>query len=109
MEYTSFARKPFVVEAIEITAENLNDIAEMVGTIRTTVDDKVYIQVDRRLIPNIDRVFPGFWLTRMGKNIRCYSAKVFNEQFTEVTDDIKSWVDFLNVEEEEPSQDIQPL
>ena len=109
MEYTSFARKPFVVEAIEITAENLNDIAEMVGTIRTTVDDKVYIQVDRRLIPNIDRVFPGFWLTRMGKNIRCYSAKVFNEQFTEVTDDIKSWVDFLNVEEEEPSQDLQPL
>ena len=109
MEYTSFARKPFVVEAIEITAENLNDIAEMVGTIRTTVDDKVYIQVDRRLIPNIDRVFPGFWLTRMGKNIRCYSAKVFNEQFTEVTDDIKSWVDFLNVEEEEPSQEIQPL
>ena len=109
MEYKSFARKPFVVEAIEITAENLNDIAEMVGTIRTTVDDKVYIQVDRRLIPNIDRVFPGFWLTRMGKNIRCYSAKVFNEQFTEVTDDIKSWVDFLNVEEEEPSQDLQPL
>lgn len=108
MEYTSFARKPFVVEAIEITAENLNDIAEMVGTIRTTVDDKVYIQVDRRLIPNIDRVFPGFWLTRMGKNIRCYSAKVFNEQFTEVTDDIKSWVDFLNVDEE-PSQEIQPL
>ena len=108
MEYTSFARKPFVVEAIEITAENLNDIAEMVGTIRTTVDDKVYIQVDRRLIPNIDRVFPGFWLTRMGKNIRCYSAKVFNEQFTEVTDDIKSWVDFLNVEEE-TSQEIQPL
>lgn len=108
MEYTSFARKPFVVEAIEITAENLNDIAEMVGTIRTTVDDKVYIQVDRRLIPNIDRVFPGFWLTRMGKNIRCYSAKVFNDQFTEVTDDIKSWVDFLNVEEE-PSQEIQPL
>ena len=108
MEYTPFVRKPFVVEAIEITAENLNDIAEMVGTIRTTVDDKVYIQVDRRLIPNVFRVYPGFWLTRMGDNVRCYSAKVFKEQFTEVTDEIKSWVDFINVDEE-PSQDIQPV
>lgn len=83
MEFTEFVRKPFVVEAVEVTEENIADVAEFVGTLRTKDDGTPYIQVDRRLIPNIYRVYPGFWMTRMGDNIRCYSKRIFEEQFIE--------------------------
>lgn len=101
LEFTEFVRKPFVVEAIEITKENLEDIAKFVGTIRQREDGTPYIQVDRRLIPNVDRVFVGFWMTKMGGNIRCYSKRVFSGQFTEVKPEIREWVDFMNADADE--------
>jgi hypothetical protein len=96
MEYSKFVRKPFSVEAIEVTTENINDIAKHVGTLRTKDNGTPYIQVDRRLVPNIFRVYPGFWMTKMGDNIRCYSKRAFLEQFVESNPDIEKWVDTLN-------------
>jgi len=43
MEFQTFVRKPFVVEAIEVTVENINDISEFVGTMRTKDDGTPYI------------------------------------------------------------------
>ncbi len=96
MEFTTFVRKPFTVEAVEVTEENIADIAELVGTLRQKEDGSSYIHVDRRLIPNIYRVYPGFWMTKMGDNVRCYSNPVFKKQFIENTPDIETWVKFLN-------------
>lgn len=98
MEFTDFVRKPFTVEAVEVTEENIAEIAELVGTLRHKDNGVPYIAVDRRLVPNIYRVFPGFWMTRMGDNIRCYSKKIFKEQFTPSTPDIDNWVRFMNNE-----------
>lgn len=100
MELTTFVRKPFTVEAVEITEANINELAEFIGTVRTKDNGSPYIQVDRRLVPNVFRVYPGFWMTKMGDNIRCYSKRIFKEQFIESTDDIDNWVNFLNGEQE---------
>jgi len=96
MEFKPFVRKPFVVEAVEVTKENIAEIAKYVGELREKDDGTPFIYVDRRLVPNIFRVYPGFFMTRMGDHIRCYSQKVFFEQFTESDDKIQEWVDFLN-------------
>ena len=96
MDTAVFVRKPFTVEAVEVTRENIAEVAEFVGILRENNDGTPYIQVDRRLVPNVYRVYPGFWMTRMGDNIRCYSKKIFKNQFTEVTPDIKNWVEFMN-------------
>lgn len=96
MEFTEFVRKPFVVEAIEVTEENISDLAEFIGTLRKKDDGTPFIAVDRRLIPNVYRVYPGFWMTRMGDNVRCYSKKVFTEQFTEKTANMTVWIDWIN-------------
>ncbi len=101
MEFNRFVRKPFVVEAVEVTEENIEEIAEYVGTLRKKDDGSSYIQVDRRLIRNVFRVFPGFWMTRMGDNIRCYSKRVFTDQFTVITPDVEDWVTFMNADAEE--------
>lgn len=100
MEYTKFVRKPFVVEAVEVTEDNIEEIAKYVGTIRKKDDGSSFIQVDRRLIPNILTVYPGFWLTRMGGNTRCYSARVFNEQFAPMDSSMEELVEKINGPEE---------
>lgn len=96
MEFKTFVRKPFTVEAVEVTKENIEELAPLIGTLRTKDDGTPYIQVDRRLVPNIYRVYPGFWMTKMGDNVRCYSKRIFNEQFAQATPDIDNWVKFMN-------------
>lgn len=83
MEFTTFVRKPFLVEAVEITAENIEEVAKFVGDLRQKEDGTPFILVDRRLVPNVYRVYPGFFMTKMGENVRCYSRKIFREQFIE--------------------------
>lgn len=95
MEFKTFVRKPFVVEAVEITTENIGEVAKYVGDLREKEDGTPYILVDRRLVPNVFRVYPGFYMTKMGENVRCYSKKIFREQFIEQSDEIKPWVDFM--------------
>lgn len=95
MEFTTFVRKPFVVEAIEITAENITEVAKYIGDVREKEDGTQYILVDRRLVPNVFKVFPGFFMTKMGENIRCYSRKIFKEQFIEEDESIKPWLEFM--------------
>ena len=96
MEFNSYVRKPFIIEAVEITEENIEEVAELVGTLRKKEDGTPYIHVDRKLVPSIFRVYPGFWMTRMDDNIRCYSKRTFQEQFVESTPEIVKWVDFIN-------------
>lgn len=100
MQLSSFVRKPFTVEAVEITTENIHEVAQFIGTLRGEDTDQPYIQVDRKLVPNVFKVYPGFWMTKMGSNVRCYSSHIFKAQFIEVTPSVKSFIEFLN---EEPS------
>lgn len=95
MEFNTFVRKPFTVEAIEVTNDNIRELAELIGQLREKENGSLYIQVDRRLVPNIYRVYPGFWVTKMGDNVRCYSKRIFFEQFIENNDDIDQWVAFI--------------
>lgn len=103
MEFTTFVRRPFIVEAVEVTTDNIAEIAKLVGTLREKEDGAPYINVDRRLFPNIYRVYPGFWMTKMGDNVRCYSKQVFRKQFIENSPDIEIWFESLEkfVEDQE--------
>jgi hypothetical protein len=95
MKFTTYVRKPFIVQAVEITTDNIADIAGFVGDLRKKEDGSPYILVDPRLVPNVERVYPGFFMTKMGENIRCYSRRVFTDQFIVQSDQIKPWVDYM--------------
>lgn len=107
MEFNTFVRKPFTVEAVEVTTENIAEVAKHVGTLREKDNGVPYIQVDRRLVPNIFRVYPGFWMTKMGDNVRCYSKRIFNEQFTKSTPHVEEWVAFLNNEQPSEAEKVE--
>lgn len=109
MDFTQYVRKPFIVEAVRVTKDNIAEIADLVGELKTKEDDGApFIQVDRKLVPNIYRVYIGFWMTRMGDHIRCYSPKVFREQFVPADTEVVTWVDFLNNGGVEKSRTRQP-
>lgn len=94
--FKPYVRKPFAVEAVQITAENIEALAKYIGDLETKDDGSPYIKVDRRLVPNVFRVFPGYWMTRMGDHTRCYTDRIFQQQFSPSTDEIQTWVDFMN-------------
>lgn len=99
MEFATFVRKPFVVEAVEVTPENIAEIAELVGALRENENGTPYIHVDRRLVPNVYKVYPGFWMTKMGDHIRCYSKRIFKAQFLENNPELEDWIKTLNVDQ----------
>lgn len=99
MDFTTYVRKPFVVKAVEVTAENIEEVARSVGDVKYNDDETPYILVDPRMVPNVDRVYIGYFMTRVGKNVRCYSRMIFTQQFVEKDDTVQSWLDFLNGKE----------
>lgn len=102
MEFNNYVRKPFGVSAVEITADNIEEVAKHVGDLRTKDDGTPYILVDRRLVPNVTRVYIGFWMTKMGENVRCYSRKIFREQFMPRDESVSQWLDYIEKQGETP-------
>src|SRR4051812_13843273 len=97
MDFENYIRKPFGVKAIEVTKENIHEIAAMVGKIHYNDEGVPYIEVDKNRVPNIAQVWPGYWLTKTGNGkVRCYTRKVFNNQFVASTDEIEDWIRFIN-------------
>lgn len=86
MDYVHYVRRPFEVDAVEITEDNIAEIAKLVGELKFK-DDTTYIQLDRRIIPNVTKAYIGWFMTKLetdsGTNYRCYSPKAFHEQFIE--------------------------
>lgn len=82
METSPYRRKPFRVQAVEITDENIDEIGTLIGRVMVRESDgQKFIQVDHVLVPGVDRVYTGFWLTVMNDRYRCYSSKIFKAQF----------------------------
>lgn len=85
-DFETFVRTPFVVRATKITEENIADVAQMIGELRTRNNEQ-FIALDRRVVPNVSRAFVGWWVTVLNGNIRCYAPKVFKEQFEVAPED----------------------
>lgn len=98
MEFTTYIRKPFKVEAVKITKENIEEIAQEIGRIRYKRENgEPFIRINPKLnIPNVQYVYLDFYMTRMGENIRVYNPKVFENQFTENNENTEKWISFLN-------------
>lgn len=83
LEFKPYLRKPFMVQAVEVTRDNIAEVAEHVGRLSQEEDGTPVIIVDREKVQGGFRVYPGFFMTKMEEHdfIRCYSRKAFHEQF----------------------------
>lgn len=98
INYDEVVRRPFKVKAIQITEDNIEQLARYIGDLKEDDDGNVYILVDRRMVPNVAKAYVGFWMTRMRDQTRVYSKRVFNQQFMELTPSVQEWLDFIEKE-----------
>jgi len=92
MQFDRFIRKPFSVEALQISYDNIEQIAGLLGELKEK-DGEKWIAIDRRLVPNIRKAYVGWWVTKMDENYRAYSPKVFEKEFMNYSDD---WAAYLS-------------
>ena len=93
MDFNHFVRKPFMVTATQITEANIHEIAALgIGEVKEK-DGVLYIALDRRVIPNIRKAYVGWWVTKLDDNIRCYSQKVFENEFVQYAEEWAGWFD----------------
>lgn len=94
LEYETFVRTPFKIEAVEVTDENIEQIAEMLGS-KIYVDNRTgstFIGVDNEQMPGIYRIYAGFWVTKMGHRYRAYSQQRFLKEFVRLSAGVEGWV-----------------
>lgn len=98
--FTDFVRKPFCVQAVQITSENISVLAPLLGELKEK-DGELSILIDRRIVPNIKKAYVNWWVTKLDDNLRCYSPKVFEKEFTTYD---AAWDGYFSAVYDEPSE-----
>lgn len=92
VEFETFVRMPFTIQATQVTEENIDELCKLVGhEVKKKADGTRYIVVNRKIVPQGYRAYIGWWVTQMGDNLRVYPNKVFEDQFTVLTAESATW------------------
>lgn len=105
--FKPFVRRPFVVQAIQITRENIHELSEKIGELVQKEGEDPYIKVDHKKVRNRTYVRIGHWMTEKDGVIHCYPPGPFEKQFAGTSEQILDWVEFM--EWKEPPEDHPAL
>ena len=86
---STYARKPFLVEAVQVTTENIQAIAEWCGgklghkpaTDKYPETDYIKVPVKRPLTHRQTLAYPGDWVLFNGKGWKVYLDEAFQKSF----------------------------
>lgn len=89
IETAKYARKPFQVDAVQVTAENINEVAEWCqGEVltsqpqeRDTAEPYIKVRVHRALNERQTKAFVGDWVLYAGLGYKVYTDKAFGKSF----------------------------
>ncbi len=86
IETTEYVRKPFKVKVIELTVANMDEVNTLhkLGELQKKDDGTPFIAISTNRGGSPFRVFAGYFVVEMGKHVRCFSRKVFFDQFEPV-------------------------
>lgn len=97
IETVKYVRKPFEVQAVQVTEENFEEIAEWCnGTIVTVRTPKaadgqakryIKVNVSRPLNERQTQAYVGDWLLEAEKGLKVYADGPFARNFTKAEDD----------------------
>jgi len=83
-----FARKPFYVDAVQITEGNMQDVAKWCqGKVESTDagENFIKVRVHRPLNERQTKAFVNDWILFAGSGYKVYTPKAFNQSFARVT------------------------
>lgn len=84
METVKYVRKPFEVEAVQVTTDNIDEVAAWCnGEVKEEENTSKYIKVAvaRVLNERQTKAFVGDWVLYAGTGYKIYTAKAFAKHF----------------------------
>lgn len=88
LEVKSFSRKTFDVEAVQVTDDNMPEVAKWCGgSIKRTGSGESYVNVPVKQPTNPEknrnpfRAFPGYWVLKSNTGCRVYTQSGFEAAF----------------------------
>lgn len=100
LKIRKFGRKTFYVDAVRVTSENIDEVAEWCrGDVRVLenstrqVAKYVKVRVHRPLEDRQTQAFVGDWVLYAGTGFKVYTPKAFEKSFDPVTTLTKSQAD----------------
>jgi hypothetical protein len=88
METSKYARKPFTVDAVQVTDENIMEVAQWCSG-EVVVDDSgkhIKVRVARVLNERQTKAYVGDWVLYAGTGYKVYTAKAFTKSFEPVNE-----------------------
>lgn len=86
MQTAKFTRKPFEVDAVQVTDDNIDEVAKWCQGEVKEEDNRPYIKV--RVLRVIDerqtKAFVGDWVLYAGTGYKVYTPKAFQKSFIPV-------------------------
>lgn len=88
METEKYLRKPFEVEAVQVTAANIDEVAQWCkGEVKEQNTNKyIKVEVARTINERQTMAFISDWILFAGTGYKVYTAKAFARHFTKVED-----------------------
>jgi hypothetical protein len=86
MDIKKFVRKPFFVDGVQVTEENLDEVGRWCnGHVHTNEKGQRFIkvEVERPLYDRQTRAFVGDWVLRSHKGFKVYTNQAFEKSFDE--------------------------
>lgn len=94
MKTEQYARKPFLVDTVEVTAENMEEVAKWCGGKIDSIERGnrtikfIKVPVSRPMNERQTKAFIGDRVLRAGKkSFKCYTAKAFDDCFEKPSED----------------------
>jgi hypothetical protein len=84
LETKKYVRKPFQIDAVQVTEDNMAEVAKWVqGDIRTDADNKKYIKVrvHRPMNNRQTQAYAGDHVLYAGTGFKVYTPKAFKDSF----------------------------
>lgn len=114
MNIQKFVRKPFYVDAVQVTKDNLEQVAQWCGgtVAKDENSGQPYIQVDvfnPTDVPDHSRAYVGRWILQAATGYKVYKTKGFFRSFDQVTELSKPQADAAGIKvPHEPSKKPKP-
>jgi len=103
IQTTRFVRKPLFVDAVQVTAENLEKLAELCGGTIGRKGHRQFIRLYLQYVrtPRQTVAFPGDWITKVGDTFKVWTNKSFRETFDPALSGLKSLSNTLDTSPEQ--------
>lgn len=92
IETTTYIRKPFEVEAVEVTEANIEEVKDWCqGNLQVEENGRQFIKVRvvRALNERQTKAYPGDWVLYAGTGFKVYTPKAFEKTFTKAEGEVK--------------------